>query len=86
MITFTAILPVSGGSNGRRPLARRQLTAGAHKYVGPAGFTNDLYNADALTSTRPAMLVEGELDALTVAQEAGDLVSPVAAGAMMKIK
>jgi len=67
--------------NVRRPLARRQLAAGAHKYVGPAGFANGLYNAGALTAGQPAMLVEGELDALTIAQEAGDLVSPVATGA-----
>ena len=67
--------------NIRRPLTQEQLAAGAHKYIGPAGFANGLYNASALITGQPAMLVEGELDALTIAQEAGDLVAPVATGA-----
>lgn len=60
--------------NVRRP-------AGEPKYIGPAGWQNALYNADALTGERrPAALVEGEFDALTVQQEAGDLVNVVATG------
>ncbi len=59
--------------NVRRP-------AGEPKYCGPAGFGNGLYNADALAPGRPALLVEGEFDALTVAQTAGDLVAVVAVG------
>ena len=39
-----------------------------------------LYLADQLRTDRPAMLVEGELDALTIWQAAGDLVVPVATG------
>lgn len=50
------------------------------KYVGPAGSANGLYSADALNGDRTAMLVEGELDALTVAEQAGDLVAAVATG------
>ena len=38
-------------------------------------------NTDALSASRPAMLVEGELDALTMRQEAGDLMAAVATGA-----
>lgn len=53
------------------------------KYIGPkrpAGTGNALYNAAALTRERPAVLVEGEIDALTVGQFAGDLVTAVATG------
>jgi hypothetical protein len=59
--------------NIRRPV-------GDPKYIGPAGFGNGLYNADALVAARPAILVEGELDALTIKQHADDLVTPVATG------
>jgi hypothetical protein len=50
------------------------------RYRGPAGFSNGLYNADTLSLDRPAVLVEGELDALTITQQAGDLVAAVATG------
>jgi hypothetical protein len=59
--------------NVRRP-------AGDPKYYSPAGWANGLYNAGELTRDRPALLVEGELDALTVGQVAGDLITPVALG------
>ena len=59
--------------NVRRP-------EGDPKYIGPAGFSNALYGADALACGRPAILVEGELDALTIRQAAGDMVAPVATG------
>ena len=59
--------------NVRRP-------AGQPKYIGPAGSKSGLYGADGLRPDRPAVLVEGELDALAVAQEAGDLVAAVATG------
>jgi len=45
-----------------------------------AGFKQGLYNADRLTPGQPALLLEGEFDALIVEQEAGDLVVPVATG------
>ena len=54
--------------------------AGTPKYIGPAGSSNGLYGADGLRSGRPVVLVEGEFDALAVAQEAGDLVAAVATG------
>jgi len=63
--------------NIRRP--RADITHGK-KYIGPAGFANALYNADALAAGGVAVLVEGELDALTIAQHAGDLAAPVATG------
>ena len=73
-----------GGSlwriNVRRPLTPAQCAAGEAKYIGPAGFANGLYSADTLTGCKPAVLVEGELDALTVQQVAGGLVSAVATG------
>jgi DNA primase len=53
---------------------------GEPKYFSAAGFTVGLYNADALTTDKPAILVEGEIDALTVGQAAGDLAAPVATG------
>ena len=59
--------------NIRRP-------AGDPKYIGPAGAGIGLYNADWLASGWPAVLVEGELDALTLCQFAGGLASPVATG------
>ncbi|MBE7556797.1 MAG: toprim domain-containing protein [Anaerolineales bacterium] len=41
-----------------------------------------LYNADALVRGQPVMLLEGEIDCLTVLQAAGDLVVPVATGSV----
>lgn len=49
-------------------------------YFVPGGAANALYNADALTTDRAAMILEGEIDALTVGQQAGELVAPVATG------
>jgi len=66
--------------NVRRPLAPWQSAAGQAKYVGPAGCANALYGADDLAAQRPSVLVEGEIDALTVRQCAGDLVAAVATG------
>ena len=48
----------------------------------PAVDHEALYNAAGLAPGRPAMLLEGELDCLTVLQAAGDLVVPVAAGSV----
>jgi DNA primase len=59
--------------NIRRP-------SGKPKYIGPAGSANGLYGADGLYPGRPAVIVEGEFDAMAVAQEAGDLVAAVATG------
>ena len=59
--------------NIRRPV-------GDPKYIGPAGFGPGLYRADTLTPDRPAVIVEGEFDALAIWQDAGELVIPVATG------
>jgi DNA primase len=59
--------------NTRRPV-------GDPKYIGPAGFGNGLYEADAIRPDIGAIIVEGELDALTLAQEAGDIIAAVATG------
>jgi hypothetical protein len=50
------------------------------RYINLPGGANGLYMADCLRSDKPAMLAEGEIDALTVAQYAGDVVTPVATG------
>jgi DNA primase len=61
--------------NVRRPLTPSQIAAGEAKYIGPAGFANALYNAAALAPKggprKPVVLVEGEIDALTIAQAWG---------------
>lgn len=64
--------------NIRRP--RADIAQGGPKYIGPAGMGNALYNADELHPGHPAVLVEGEIDALTIAQQAGDLAAAVATG------
>ena len=48
-------------------------------YYG-SSVSDGLYLADSLLFNRPVFLVEGELDALSIAQDAGDLVSVVATG------
>jgi DNA primase len=55
---------------------------GEPKYIGPAGSANGLYGADGLLtdSERPVVLVEGEFDALSLQQEAGEAVAVVATG------
>jgi DNA primase len=58
----------------------RRPISGDDKYVTVSSSANALYNADALTVDRPAMLVEGVFDALAVQQAAGDLIAAVACG------
>jgi hypothetical protein len=50
------------------------------RYITVAGSGNTLYGAFALNPNAPAAIVEGVLDALSLAQEAGDLVAVVATG------
>jgi hypothetical protein len=52
----------------------------APKYVMVRGSKHALYNADALEVDKPTILTEGVFDVLSIAQVAGDLVVPVAAG------
>ncbi len=58
---------------------RRFEDDGFGKYVGPAGFKQGLFNADAV-NTRPVVMCEGELDALSIISAAGDIVDAVATG------
>ena len=61
-----------------------QDTAGAHLRFGAVdnipGGTPALYNADAVLVNQPVALVEGEIDALTIAQLASDVATTVATG------
>jgi hypothetical protein len=66
--------------NIRRPLTAWEIARGEAKYIGPRGFANALYNAGSLKAGKPAVLVEGELDALTVLQACGSEVAVVATG------
>lgn len=66
--------------NVRRPLSPLQVNNGQPTYVGPAGFAQALYGADGLAPHRAVVLVEGEIDALTLQQTAGDLAAGVATG------
>lgn len=72
------VIPWTIGGDLWRVNIRRP--AGDPKYIGPAGWHNALFNAHALATDKPAILVEGELDALTLAQVCGDLVTPCATG------
>lgn len=49
-------------------------------YQLPGGAAIGLYNVDALCASKPVVLVEGELDSLTIHQEASDMVTAVATG------
>jgi hypothetical protein len=72
--------------NVRRPLSPAQIARGETKYIGPAGYTAGLYNGACLCggrlAARPAVMVEGEIDALTLLQAcwpaAGRRALPVA--------
>jgi hypothetical protein len=57
----------------------RRPTADPKYYIIPGG-GNAMYNADALTPGKPAILVEAALDALAIHQAAGDVITPVATG------
>jgi DNA primase len=52
----------------------------AQKYITISEGTNTLYGMDILRPNRPAMIVEAVIDALSILQEAGDLIAVVAAG------
>lgn len=59
---------------------------GDPKYIHVTGSIPALYMADNLTSGAPIMLTEGEIDALTLWQEASDLVHPCTLGAATNTK
>jgi len=64
----------------RRPLTDDQVAKGEAKYIQLPGCSNGLYGASELTPGCRAVLVESELDALLLRQEAGHLCIPVATG------
>lgn len=66
------------GQNDSRYLSPRVYPEGQR----PATDHEPLYNADALARGQAVMLLEGELDCLTVMQAAGDLIVPVATGSV----
>jgi DNA polymerase I len=58
-----------------------RFTSGSRRYTQVAGGSNGLYLADSLALKRPlVVMTEGELDALSVAQECSDRVAVVATG------
>ncbi len=63
-----------------RVIYKIEIRTAAGKYTLP-GSANALWGADRLSPGKPAQLVEGVFNALTIRQEAGDLVTPVALGA-----
>lgn len=48
--------------------------------IGPAGWANGFFAADSVNPGQPVILCEGELDALTITQEAGNLIAAAATG------
>jgi DNA primase len=68
------------GKIWRLTVRNEQRLSGAGRYRQLAGSANGLYLAELLTGSRPVVLVEGELDALSVWQTCGDLVAVVATG------
>jgi len=76
--------PIDGGLHrvNIRLLTPRPVNGHETKYIGPGGWqgANPLFNADAITTGQPVLLVEGELCALTANQEASDLITAAATG------
>lgn len=50
------------------------------RYTGPAGPGNGLYQASTIAAGAPVVMVEGEIDAVTLREAVGDLVAVVATG------
>jgi DNA primase len=68
------------GINIRRPVGKPKY------YWIPGGNQQVMYNAGSLSSAKPAILFEGEFDALVVQQEAGDRATTVATGSTMRAR
>ena len=62
---------------------RIRRPTGQPKYYWIPGGKPALYNVDSISYDRPAVLVEGEFDALTIAQAVGDEAGAVATGSTM---
>lgn len=75
------VIPWFVGSELWRLTIRDETVADSDaRYKQVAGGSNGLYMAFSLHFNRPTVLVEGEFDALSVAQECGKAVSVVATG------
>ena len=69
------------GGIWRLTIRDERVTEGNRRYLQVKGGSNGLYLAQSLLLKRQAVvLLEGEFDALSVAQECGDLVAVVATG------
>lgn len=62
-------------------LLEQKLAQVPAKYVTVAGSANAVWGLDQVDPARPGVLVEGVINALTIRQEAGDLVNIAALGA-----
>lgn len=62
-------------------LRDKELIHQPARYIEVTGGSDGLYNAHAIQSGKPVVMVESVLDALAIQQEAGDLVAPIASGA-----
>ena len=75
------VIPWFAGDSLWRVTIRRRVTAGPRRYTQVAGGSNGLYQVDSLRQfCATVVMTEGELDALSVMQECGGLVSVVATG------
>jgi DNA primase len=75
------VIPWLTGESLWRLTIRRRVTAGPRRYTQVGGGSNGLYLVDSLQRFSPTVVMtEGELDALSVMQECGSLVSVVATG------
>lgn len=63
-------------------VSARALTPSGRKAPVFAGYKPGLYRADKIEPEKPVVLCEGEFDALIINQEAADLVTAVATGAV----
>jgi DNA primase len=74
------VLPWFQGGAVWRLVIRRpgQDIPKAQKYITLSGSSNTLYGLDTLRPNGPAMIVEAVIDALSIVQEAGDLIAVVA--------
>jgi DNA primase len=58
----------------------RSLSGETPKYLPPTGVANGLYNAQRIRDYKPVVIVEGELDALSIQQTVGNHITAVATG------
>jgi DNA primase len=68
----------------RRPVGKTKDSKAA-KYYWIQGGAMTLYNMDRVRAGTPTVLVEGELDALTIMQETGGAVAAVATGSTVLV-